>query len=44
MYKEVRFKTLKAADPARAEMLLKKAEAKVKRQWQEYKYLADRPF
>ncbi|HHU37187.1 MAG TPA: pyruvate:ferredoxin (flavodoxin) oxidoreductase [Treponema sp.] len=44
MYKEVRFKSLKVADPARAEMLLKKAETQVKRQWQEYKYLADRPF
>ncbi len=44
MYKEVRFKSLKAADPARADMLLKKAEEKAKRQWQEYKYLADRPF
>lgn len=44
MYKEVRFKTLKNADPARAQMLLDKAVAKAKRQWQEYKYLADRPF
>jgi len=44
MYKEVRFKSLKAADPARADMLLKKAEAKAKRQWQEYKYLAERTF
>ena len=44
MYKEVRFKALKAADPERAKMLLDKAVAKVKRQWMEYKYLADRPF
>ncbi len=44
MYKEVRFKALKNADPARAEMLLDKAVTKVKRRWQEYKYLADRPF
>ena len=44
MYKEVRFKTLKAANPDRAAMLLNKAESKVRRQWQEYKYLADRPF
>ncbi len=44
MYKEVRFKSLKAADPARADSLLKKAEEKAKRQWQEYKYLSERPF
>ncbi|WP_175608224.1 pyruvate:ferredoxin (flavodoxin) oxidoreductase, partial [Treponema pallidum] len=44
MYKEVRFKTLKNANPERAEMLLKRAEEKARRQWQEYKYLADRPF
>ncbi|CEM63103.1 pyruvate:ferredoxin (flavodoxin) oxidoreductase [Treponema phagedenis] len=44
MYKEVRFKTLKNANPERAEMLLKAAEEKTRRQWQEYKYLADRPF
>ncbi len=44
MYKEVRFKALKNADPARAQMLLDKAVAKAKRQWMEYKYLAERPF
>jgi len=44
MYKEVRFKTLKNADPDRAKILLDKAVSKVKRQWMEYKYLADRPF
>ncbi len=44
MYKEVRFKSLKVADPARAEMLLKKAEEKAKRQWKEYEYLAKREF
>jgi pyruvate-ferredoxin/flavodoxin oxidoreductase len=44
MYKEVRFKSLKAANPARAEELLGNAVAKAKRQWQEYKYLADRQF
>ncbi|EFW37679.1 pyruvate synthase [Treponema phagedenis F0421] len=44
MYKEVRFKTLKNANPERAEMLLKAAEEKTRRQWQEYKYLADSPF
>lgn len=44
MYKEVRFKALKAADPARADMLLAKAKAQIERTWKEYKYLADRPF
>ena len=44
MYKEVRFKALKAADPARADMLLAKAKAQIERTWMEYKYLADRPF
>jgi len=44
MYKEVRFKSLKSADPARAEALLKKAEVKVKRQWKEYEYLSKREF
>ncbi len=44
MYKEVRFKTLKAADPARAEMLLKRAEEKAKRTYREYTYLAARDF
>ncbi len=44
MYKEVRFKSLKAADPARADELLAKAKAHVDRVWKEYKYLAERPF
>jgi pyruvate-ferredoxin/flavodoxin oxidoreductase len=44
MYKEVRFKSLKAENPARAEALLDSAVAKAKRQWQEYKYLAERQF
>jgi len=44
MYKEVRFKALKAADPARAEALLAKAKAQIERTWKEYKYLAERPF
>jgi len=44
MYKEVRFKALKAADPARAESLLAKAKAHIDRTWKEYKYLAERPF
>jgi pyruvate-ferredoxin/flavodoxin oxidoreductase len=44
MYKEGRFKALKAANPDRAAMLLDKATAKAKRTWDEYKYLAARPF
>ncbi|HNY16446.1 MAG TPA: hypothetical protein PKL75_03260, partial [Treponemataceae bacterium] len=44
MYKEVRFKSLKAADPERAAALLKKAEEKAKRQWKEYEYLSKREF
>jgi len=44
MYKEVRFKSLKAASPDRADALLAKAKAQVDRVWKEYKYLAERPF
>ncbi|MCL2127281.1 MAG: thiamine pyrophosphate-dependent enzyme, partial [Treponema sp.] len=44
MYKEVRFKSLKAASPARADALLAKAKTQAERVWKEYKYLADRPF
>jgi len=44
MYSEVRFKALKAADPARADMLLAKVKTNVDRVWKEYKYIAERPF
>ncbi|MBU0936332.1 MAG: pyruvate:ferredoxin (flavodoxin) oxidoreductase [Spirochaetes bacterium] len=44
MASETRFQTLRAADPARADMLLDKEKALVERRWKEYKYLADRPF
>jgi pyruvate-ferredoxin/flavodoxin oxidoreductase len=44
MYTEVRFKSLKAASPDRADALLAKAKAQVDRVWKEYKYLAERPF
>ncbi|MDR2500377.1 MAG: pyruvate:ferredoxin (flavodoxin) oxidoreductase [Treponema sp.] len=44
MYKEVRFKSLKAASPDRADALLAKARSQAERVWKEYKYLADRPF
>jgi pyruvate-ferredoxin/flavodoxin oxidoreductase len=44
MYKEVRFKSLKAASPDRADALLAKSKAQAERVWKEYKYLAERPF
>ena len=44
MYAEVRFKTLQAADPERAAMLLEREKALVERRHKEYRYLADRPF
>jgi pyruvate-ferredoxin/flavodoxin oxidoreductase len=44
MYKEVRFTSLKQANPERASALLDKAVAKAKRQYLEYKYLAERTF
>ncbi len=44
MYKEVRFKVLKLANPERAQMLLDSAVVKAKRQWKEYEYLAKRDF
>jgi pyruvate-ferredoxin/flavodoxin oxidoreductase len=44
MYKEVRFKSLKAASPDRADALLAKAKAQMERVWKEYKYLSERPF
>ncbi|MDR2193718.1 MAG: pyruvate:ferredoxin (flavodoxin) oxidoreductase [Treponema sp.] len=44
MYKEVRFKSLKAASPDRADALLAKAKASADRVLKEYQYLAARPF
>jgi pyruvate-ferredoxin/flavodoxin oxidoreductase len=44
MYKEVRFKSLKAASPDRADALLAKAKAQSERIYKEYKYLSERPF
>ncbi|MCL2380923.1 MAG: pyruvate:ferredoxin (flavodoxin) oxidoreductase [Treponema sp.] len=44
MYKEVRFKSLKTADPARADTLLAMSKAQTERVWKEYKYLSERPF
>ncbi|MDR0411555.1 MAG: pyruvate:ferredoxin (flavodoxin) oxidoreductase [Treponema sp.] len=44
IYKEVRFKSLKALSPDRADALLAKAKATAERTLKEYKYLAERPF
>ena len=44
MYAEVRFKTLKAANPARAAELLAQEKAFVERRYKEYKYLSERTF
>jgi len=44
MYSEVRFKTLQAANPERAAMLLAKEKELVERRYKEYRYLADRGF
>jgi pyruvate-ferredoxin/flavodoxin oxidoreductase len=44
MYKEVRFKSLKAASPDHADALLVKAKAQADRVWKEYKYLSERSF
>ena len=44
MYAEVRFKTLKTAEPERAAMLLAKERTLVERRWKEYKYLSERTF
>jgi pyruvate-ferredoxin/flavodoxin oxidoreductase len=44
LYSEVRFKTLRDADPTRAADLLAREKALVERRWKEYRYLADRPF
>ena len=44
MYSEVRFKTLRDSNPARAADLLAREKALVERRWKEYRYIADRPF
>jgi len=44
MYRENRYDSLRALDPARADMLLAIARAGVERKWKELKYLAERPF
>jgi len=44
VYNEVRFKSLRDANPERAGELFKKLQASVDRRWKEYRYTADRPF
>jgi pyruvate-ferredoxin/flavodoxin oxidoreductase len=44
MYSEVRFKSLKTANPERAAELLKKEQELVERRYKEYKYLSERSF
>jgi len=44
MASETRFRTLRAADAGRADMLLAKEKALVERRFKEYKYLSERPF
>jgi len=44
MYNEVRYKSLQAANPERAAMLLEKVKVDVDRKYKELKYLADREF
>jgi len=44
MANEIRFRTLRAADDARATMLENREKDLVARTWKEYRYLADRPF
>jgi pyruvate-ferredoxin/flavodoxin oxidoreductase len=44
MYAEVRFKSLRDANADRAKMLLEKQRGLIERRYNEYKYLADRPF
>jgi pyruvate-ferredoxin/flavodoxin oxidoreductase len=44
MYAEVRFKSLREANPERATILLDKQRGLIERRYREYRYLADRPF
>ncbi len=44
MYAEVRFKSLREANPERAATLLAKQRGLIERRYREYRYLADRPF
>ncbi len=44
MYKEIRFRSLKSAKPREAEEMLEKLRIQVKRQYENYKALADRKY
>jgi len=44
MYAEVRFKSLREANPERAATLLAKQRSLIERRYKEYKYIADRTF
>ncbi|MFZ3109368.1 MAG: thiamine pyrophosphate-dependent enzyme, partial [Rectinemataceae bacterium] len=44
MYAEVRFKSLREANPERASKLLEKQRGLIERRYREYRYIADRPF
>jgi pyruvate-ferredoxin/flavodoxin oxidoreductase len=44
MYKEIRFRSLKQSMPELADRYLEETRKTVKKQYQAYKYLADRPF
>jgi pyruvate-ferredoxin/flavodoxin oxidoreductase len=44
MYAEVRFKSLREANPERAATLLAKQRGLIERRYREYRYIADRPF
>jgi len=44
MYSEVRFKSLREANPERAAALLAKQRSLIERRYKEYKYIAERPF
>jgi pyruvate-ferredoxin/flavodoxin oxidoreductase len=43
MYREIRFRSLRDANPERAELFLKQARQEAKEKYAYYKYLADRP-
>ena len=44
MYAEVRFKSLREANPERAAQLLEKQRGLIERRYKEYRYIADRSF
>ena len=44
MYKEIRYRSLKQAKPEVAQVLYEKAEKNLLAKWENYKYLAERPY